>query len=950
MKKKIDFRLFPDVVYNGIVYSNYDADKHEMLQNHNVPFIKAWNVAEAHKRVLLIGDGSLGKSTSLQVFQAKKLYNDELCLLHECRSINNSDILKISRMLDAHKDCTFVFDALDELPDSITDSFIALIKELNNADAKVIVSCRYDPRTDYATAEIRDAFSSFASMKLCSFTERQLDSIVSKEITRSSGYFSLLKTTFFLVLHMEIEDQKLISKLSDSVKTEADFIQQYFSLTYLDKHVAEIEMSDFIHLGKYIHQQRLGKNNRHKERIPAPLKHILKYRISADYFQEGSNILDSDQLKYLDYFHAVYIKDQVQELCDECSKEEFKDGLIKLFNLPSTSENAESFYYAGQLLHSETRCVKKILVTVNESEFKKSVQYENVLSFFLGYNHDVAEDIPGVFDFYHAKMQEDKYSYLNVCDRIRELRAQSIEDVSFAFNGCTQLEKIDINNAIFYSRGNCLVKRIGDELYLGCKNSVIPEGVLFIHRYAFSHCAIKRISVPDSVGAIDQFAFLYCDVLEYVELGINLTKLSECAFYKCRAIKELCIKNTCMRIGDIYYDKSAFVEMYHLEKATVPTTAIDYVYKPSWKTLRRLEITQGTYPLDLNNIGEIENKLETIVIHQDVNSIVEDAFMKFKNNLKEIIVEAGNEYYKSVNHSLISVAENKLMLGSNSTEEVDGVDRIVNYAFARCYDLKRIKIKNVKHISENAFYKCLSLEAVEFQLDQLSFVAREAFRKCVALKEVVIDDIANWLKIEFSTTSDSNPLYYAKLLKCNGEVVTTVEVPIGVRKIYSGAFTDCLKIEKIIFSSTVEEVGGCAFLHCYDIREVYAPDLESWCKIQFNSFSANPLSNGSLLFVDGEEVKELTFTSNTPIKRFAFVRTPSIESVIFNEGCEIGEQAFDGCPNLVKVIIKSPNVKIHPSAFKGCAVELDFLSSESDWKSVCGDSNLEGVTSIVFNK
>ena len=98
-----------------------------------------------------------------------------------------------------------------------------------------------------------------------------------------------------------------------------------------------------------------------------------------------------------------------------------------------------------------------------------------------------------------------------------------------------------------------------------------------------------------------------------------------------------------------------------------------------------------------------------------------------------------------------------------------------------------------------------------------------------------------------------------------------------------------------------------------------------------------------------EEAKDLVFDKNSVICEHSLIRTQSVESLVLHDGCEVGYEAFKECPNLTKVTIKSPNVKINPSAFRGCAIDVSFIGTESEWQAIA-NSELEGVASISFSK
>ena len=136
----IDFRLFPNIEFNGKVYSNYDEHSCRMLADSNIPFLQAYNDAQDDLKLLLIGNGSLGKSTSLRVFEAEMLVQKKPCLFYECKNINANDIAVLDTIVKHHRNEIFVFDAYDELQESVRELFNDFIEKLNQHEIRVIVS------------------------------------------------------------------------------------------------------------------------------------------------------------------------------------------------------------------------------------------------------------------------------------------------------------------------------------------------------------------------------------------------------------------------------------------------------------------------------------------------------------------------------------------------------------------------------------------------------------------------------------------------------------------------------------------------------------------------------------------------------------------------------------------------------------------------------------------
>lgn len=92
-----------------------------------------------------------------------------------------------------------------------------------------------------------------------------------------------------------------------------------------------------------------------------------------------------------------------------------------------------------------------------------------------------------------------------------------------AFYRVSRLTEITVadGNAVFTGAGNCLIETATGTLVLGCKGSVIPDdgSVRIIGAYAFAYIrALTGLSIPDSVTAIRENAFIGC-VLLTEEMG-----------------------------------------------------------------------------------------------------------------------------------------------------------------------------------------------------------------------------------------------------------------------------------------------------------------------------------------------------------------------------------------------------------------------------------------------
>ena len=96
--------------------------------------------------------------------------------------------------------------------------------------------------------------------------------------------------------------------------------------------------------------------------------------------------------------------------------------------------------------------------------------------------------------------------------------------------------KVEEGNPTYDSRDNCnaLIETATDSLFLGCKNSTIPNGVKKIGDAAFYGCVdLATISLSNSVTIIQYSAFFGCTNLSSIVFGNGLEMVESFAFFNC---------------------------------------------------------------------------------------------------------------------------------------------------------------------------------------------------------------------------------------------------------------------------------------------------------------------------------------------------------------------------------------------------------------------------------
>lgn len=199
-------------------------------------------------------------------------------------------------------------------------------------------------------------------------------------------------------------------------------------------------------------------------------------------------------------------------------------------------------------------------------------------------------------------------------------------------------------------------------------------------------------------------------------------------------------------------------------------------------------------------------------------------------------------------------------------------------------------------------------------------IGDDAFLECDGLKKVYVSSIEDWCKIDFPY-SDTNPLSRGADLYVDNKLVTDVTIPDGVKSIGKYAFYGYSSLKSISFPSSIRNIGESAFSDCTNLDEVYATNIEDWCKIKFGDMLSNPIYYARKIYIDGELATDITIPKGiTKICDYAFVNSDTITNVVIpNSVISIGDSAFSGCYDLKNISIPNSVVNIDEGAFSYCS-------------------------------
>lgn len=180
---------------------------------------------------------------------------------------------------------------------------------------------------------------------------------------------------------------------------------------------------------------------------------------------------------------------------------------------------------------------------------------------------------------------------------------------------------------------------------------------------------------------------------------------------------------------------------------------------------------------------------------------------------------------------------------------------------------------------------------------------------------------------------------------CNNQNFTTVSIPDSVTVIDEGAFGGCSYLTNVHLGNHVQTIGYCAFVDCWNLERINIPaslttigqdafhindtgaisvdrvdieDLTSWCEINFSWEHANPITTGTVIYINNSPVYNLVIPNEvTSISNYAFHDCNTITSLtVPNSVTSIGGYSFYGCTGLTTADIGSGVTEIGGYAFQ----------------------------------
>lgn len=313
--------------------------------------------------------------------------------------------------------------------------------------------------------------------------------------------------------------------------------------------------------------------------------------------------------------------------------------------------------------------------------------------------------------------------------------------------------------------------------------------------------------------------------------------------------------------------------------------------------------------------------LESIEIPAAVTTIGGEAFINCEA-LTNVVFAEGSQ---------LTFIDHDVFYGCESLASIvipDGVTSIGNYAFENCTGLTDVVIGNsVTSIGESAFKKCTSLTSITIP-DSVTSFGRYAFQNCKSLAEVHIKDIDAWYNITFNS-SDSNPVYCAKNLYLNGELVTEVVIPDDITEI-TYAFINCSSLASITIPGSVTSIYDDAFSGCSGLMSIIVDETN----LVYHSINNCLIKTDTKTLISGCQNSSIPDDGSvTSIGKNAFFNCTSLTSIVIPDSVtSIGRSAFYGCSSLSSVVIPDSVTSIGNCSFQNCtsltSITIPFVGAQ----------------------
>jgi len=447
------------------------------------------------------------------------------------------------------------------------------------------------------------------------------------------------------------------------------------------------------------------------------------------------------------------------------------------------------------------------------------------------------------------------------------------------------------------------------------KDSITEIEVDGLH--TLSVCAFRDFSqvttaIIDAVEIGDR-VFDSCHSLSSLTLS-NVEKLGAEVFQGCSNLKAITLPSTFKYLDDKAFFSCSLAEINaEGEGNTSKFSSKDGVLFDGVKT-KLIRYPPGcaresyAIPDEVTELSEYAFKdcdqLKNITISKNVNRVGTMTFFGC-SNLETFIVDRDNKHYKALDGALYSSFHTLIRVPPKSA----GIQDYSIFGFT----------DDEIYVNDYAFEGCVLLETLHIP-GKLFYISDKALDGCVGLKRFMLESnngrfTANIALIDTTRGVVKYPAQH------DGEEYAIPGEDVDFDTIGSKAFEGCSKLKKITIPRSIKTIKseafkGCTGLDTIDIPKevsVIEPDAFEGC----TGLSSINVEEGT---ASGCKNRDGILVCNGTLAKYPAKRKEKDYIVSgLQEVKEIAEHAFEGCTDLLSVVIPDTVRTIKKEAFIGCS-------------------------------
>ncbi|MEI6092008.1 MAG: leucine-rich repeat protein, partial [bacterium] len=489
----------------------------------------------------------------------------------------------------------------------------------------------------------------------------------------------------------------------------------------------------------------------------------------------------------------------------------------------------------------------------------------------------------------------------------------------------------------------------------------IPITAFFSSSTYSGKATLKDISLPNSVTSIGAAAFEACGLTNVI-FGNQLVTIGRESFYGC-SFKTLTIPKTVTSIGFVAFNYCSNLEHLTLsgDNLTIYSSAFSRCY--NIKTINCLSLVPPILkdtPFDLTNSTLIfvpnsaVNSYKTASGWSIMNIVTEKRVIinnATSGNLSQSIANGGYKPYSNITHLTVNgnLNKNDMILIRDSLSLLIDLDisnvnlfenKLYNSSLQNKEFLETLKLPiTLNEICDSVFLGCVNLEGTLTIPNSVSSIGNYAFSNCVRIS-----------LIQFS--SNLKTIGENAFLNCSG--LTGLTIPNTVNSIHQGAFQNCTNLSTLVLGNGISSINNSVFKNCDKLVNIAIPNtvkkiensaFEDCGSLANVSFGTSVTSIGAMAFSYCVGLINVTIPSPVDtISDRAFLQCWGLNSISLpNSLNSIGEMAFADCNKLSSIIIPNSVKSIGGGALYKCT-SLATITVGSN------NLNYSSVNGVLFNK